>query len=244
MLHAIKRKTVGAAAARNEPVNSEFDNLRQSLDNASKALTAALEDVESAEKSWTSLITSATHFSSGMHTLYSQEDDLRTLFKKTLTEVEGPLPREMAGMVEPKSKVKTLERMVRAYIAEIHSLTLDYPKVESARKDYAMYHTKVDKLDKKDGVEEKHSRNLDKFESSKVSYESTLEGTLHRMKISHAKAPTMFRAAYVAFWLYHSQMSALVERHYKPAFTYSKENADTLFSISQTTSHTGASTSN
>lgn len=242
MLHAIKRKTVGAAAARHEPVNAEFDNLRQSLDNTSKALTAALEDIESAEKSWTSLVTSTTHFSSGMHTLYPQEDDMRTLFKKTLTEVEAPLPTEMTEMVEPKSKVKTIERMVRAYLTEIKLLTSEYPKVEAARKDFAMYQSKVDKLEKKEGVVDKQSRNLDKLETSKVSYDALLEGMLHRMKTTYEKAPTMFRAAYVAFWLYHSQMSALVERHYKPAFAYSNEHADNLFSISQT-SHVGASTS-
>lgn len=241
MLHAIKRKTVGVAAARHEPVNAEFDTLRQSLDNVSNALTAALEDIENAEKSWTSLVISASHFASGMHTLYPRDDDLRTLFKKTLSEVEGPLPKEMEEIIEPKSKVKTIQRMVRAYLTEIDHLTKEYVKVETARKDFAMYQTKVDKLEKKESPVEKQTRNLDKLESSKASYDSTLEGVIHRMKTTYDKSPTMFRAAYVAFWLYHSQMGSLVDRHYKPAFTYSKQHAETLLTVPEP-SHVGSST--
>lgn len=243
MFHSLKRKTVGHSAAKHEPVNTEFDNLRQGLDNVSKALTAALADIDVAEKSWNTLSKSAAHFSSGLHSLYPKEDDLRTLFKKTLDEVESPLQKEMAVIAEPTSKVKGIERIVRAYLTEIKTLSAEYNKVNNARKDYAMYNTKVDKLGKKATESDKQSRNLDKLEDSKAKYESILGGTVHRMKSTYEKAPTMFRAAFVAYWLYHSQMSSAVGKHFKTSYNYANAHAEGLFKLSESSAHVPASSS-
>eukprot|EP00177_Eucheuma_denticulatum_P007430 GFKZ01013524.1.p1 GENE.GFKZ01013524.1~~GFKZ01013524.1.p1 ORF type:complete len:244 (-),score=42.44 GFKZ01013524.1:630-1361(-) len=240
MLHALKRKTVGIAAARNEPVNAEFENIRQSLANVSKALNAALSDVDSAEKSWNTLVSNSTHFSAGLHSLYPEEDDLREIFKKTLENLEGPLSKEMATLNDPTSKVRGIERMVRAYLTEIKTLTAEYHKVEKARKDYVMYQNKVDKLGQKEGQSDKQSRNLDKLEAAKATYHSILDGTIHRMKSTYEKAPTMFRAAYVSYWLYQSQMTALVQDHFKESFTIAKSNTDSLFSLSESSKSSGA----
>lgn len=237
MFHSLKRKTVGHSAGKHEPGNTEFDNLKQGLDNVSKALTAALADIDTAEKSWKTLAKSAAHFSSGLHSLYPKEDDLRALFKTTLDEVEAPLQKEMDSVTEPTSKVKSIERIVRAYLTEIKTLAAEYNKVSNARKDYAMYNAKVDKLGKKTEQSDKQSRNLDKLEDSKAKYDSILGGTVHRMKSTYEKAPTMFRAAYVAYWLYHSQMSSSVTKHFKPSYTYSNAHAEGLFKLSESSAH-------
>lgn len=234
----IKRKTVGIGAARNEPVNAEFDNMRQSLDNVSKALTTALKDIDSAEKSWKTLLTSAINFSSGLHSLYPEEDQLRERFKSTLDELEGPMQKDMAALNEPSSKMKGIERMVKGYLTEIKTLGAEYHKVDNARKDYAMYQSKVDKLEKKEGKTEKQSRNLEKLESSKATYNNLLDGVIHRMKSTYQKAPSMFRAAYVSYWLYHSQMNSVVDKNFKSSFTYAIGNADSLFSMTETSNHT------
>lgn len=222
-------------------MNAEFDHVRQSLDNVSKALTGALTDIDQAEKSWRTLVSSSEHFSSGLHSLYPQDDDVRNLFKKTIDDVGGPLTKEMADATDAKSKVKTIERMVRAYLTEIKTLAAEYSKVETARKDFAIYQTKVDKLGKKEAESSKQSRNLDKLENSRATYNSVLEGTTHRMKTTYEKAPTMFRAAYVAYWLYHSTMSSIVTKHFKPSFDYAKAHADHLFSMSQGSPHASSS---
>lgn len=240
MLHSLKRKTK-FRTEKQEPVNAEFDHVRQSLDNVSKALTGALTDIDQAEKSWRTLVSSSEHFSSGLHSLYPQDDDVRNLFKKTIDDVGGPLTKEMADATDAKSKVKTIERMVRAYLTEIKTLAAEYSKVETARKDFAIYQTKVDKLGKKEAESSKQSRNLDKLENSRATYNSVLEGTTHRMKTTYEKAPTMFRAAYVAYWLYHSTMSSIVTKHFKPSFDYAKAHADHLFSMSQGSPHASSS---
>lgn len=242
MLHSLKRKTVGHSAGKREPVNAEFDTLRQGLDNVSKALTAALADIDTAEKAFNTLTQSASHFSSGLHSLYPQDDDLRTLFKSTLDEVEGPLATEMAKVSEPTSKVKGIERVVRAYLTEVKTLSAEYHKVDIARKDYGMYQAKNDKLGKKTDQTDKQSRNLDKLETAKAKYTSILDGTVHRMKSTYEKAPKMFQAAYVAYWLYHSQMTASISKHFKSPSTYANAHADLLFKLSESASHTPEAT--
>jgi len=238
MFDSLKRRTVGLGTAKNQPVNAEFDHMRQSLDNVSKALTSALGDIDSAEKSWKTLVTSASHFSSALHSLYPTEDDLRALFKTTYDQVSDPLIKEMADAEAPTSQVKAIDRMVRAYLTEIKTLSAEYTKVDQARRDYAMYQAKADKLSKKGGGDgsSKQSKNLDHLEESKAKYNSMLEGTIHRMKTTYGKAPTMFRAAYVAYWLYHSKMTKIVAKNFTPAFSYAQGNAESLFRMSATSS--------
>jgi len=241
MFNSIRRKTVGLGTAKNQPVNAEFDNLRQSLDNVSKALTSALADIDSAEKSWKTLVTSASHFSSALHSLYPTDDDLRALFKTTHEQVSAPLTKQMAEDGAPDSQVKSIERMVRAYLTEIKTLSAEYTKVDHARRDYAMFQAKADKLAKKNssgGGGDKQTKNIDKnlnnLEESKAKYNSILEGTVHRMKSTYDKATTMFRAAFVAYWLYHNDMTKVVNENFRPAFSYARANADGLFRMSAT----------
>lgn len=234
MLHALKRKTVGGIQARHEPKNAEFDNLRQRLDNVQKALTNSLDSASKAEKSWIGVTDSAQNFCEGLHSLYPQDDAVRILFKKTLDDASA-LQKEVKHGAEAASNVKSIERMVRGYLAEIKTLKTEYPRVEAARKDFGMYHRKVERLGSQNTKkDDKRRKFLDLLENSKATYDSILDGIIHRMRTTYDKSPTMFRAAYVAYWLSQLRIHSAVSRYYQPALAYAAENESNLFAITQT----------
>lgn len=233
MLHSIKRKTVGVAAGRHEPVNAEFDTLRSNLDNVQKSLTSAIQDVDDAEKHWTSLITGTESFSTDLHSLYPKDDEVRVLFKSTLDKLQGTLQKDLKDVTEPQSKIRGIERMVRAYLTELKTLAQEYHKVNDSRKDFAMAKTKVDKVTKKNKGDETQTKHLDKLEANRATYDSILEGTIHRMQTTYDKAPSMFKATYVAYWLYQSMAMEVLQKHVAAPTQYAKIHADSLFHMSE-----------
>ncbi|CAN8067935.1 unnamed protein product [Agarophyton chilense] len=228
MLHALKRSTVGHSAAKNEPVNAEFETLRANLENIQKSLESAVSEIDGVQKAYKKAAADAGKFSTSLHSVYPNDDETRTLFKKSVDQVVDVIPRDLENIVQPASQVCTLERMVGAYLTEIKALTADYPKLDTARKDYAMYQAKVEKLGRKDSDNDKQSRNMSKLEDSKAKYNSLLEGIIHRMKTTSEKANLMFRAAYVAYWIYQKEVNAVFSEHFGPSMAYAAENVDGL----------------
>eukprot|EP00178_Gracilaria_changii_P025462 TRINITY_DN78446_c0_g1_i1.p1 TRINITY_DN78446_c0_g1~~TRINITY_DN78446_c0_g1_i1.p1 ORF type:complete len:245 (-),score=54.53 TRINITY_DN78446_c0_g1_i1:86-820(-) len=226
MFHALKRSTVGHSAAKNEPVNAEFETLRTNLDNVQKSLQTAMGDIDDAQKAYTKAAADAGKFSTTMHSLYPKDDETRELFKTTVDQVADVVPKDLETITEPASNVRALERMVSAYLTEIKTLSAEYPKLETARKDYAMYQAKVEKLGKKDSDNDKQSRNMGKLEDAKAKYNSMLEGIIHRMKITYEKASLMFRASYVAYWIYQKAVLEVIGKHFGPAMSYAADNVD------------------
>lgn len=229
MLHSIKRHTVGRHDAKQEPVNSGFETYRTNLENVRKALATSLDDIVKSETSWNVVVSNMEKFSSDLYTLYPQGDEMRPIFKSTVDEVVEPLSKEITEVTGPRAKISPIVRMIRAYLSEIDALTGEYGKVDKARKDYAMYTVKTDKLEQKDAETSKVSRNLDKKEEAKATYDSLLDGTLHRMKTTYEKCPTMFKAAHVAFWLYQDSTTKLLNEKCRTPFAYASVNCDTLF---------------
>lgn len=228
MLHKLKRNLVGGLQARHEPKNAQFENAQQRLDNIERALTNALNSIEKAERSWEAVADAANSFCDGLHSLYPQDDEQRALFKKTLDETSA-LDREVKTDADVGSNIKSIERVVRGYLTEIKTLKAEYPKVEIARRDYAMYQHRVDKLEHKDAADEKKARFLDLLEGARATYFSTLDGIIHRMNSSYDKSPTMFRAAYVAYWLTQCKIHGAVTLYFKPAIDYAAANENSLF---------------
>lgn len=228
MLHALKRNTVGLSAAKHEPVNTEFENLKANLDKIHKSLSSALSEVEGAQKAYRKAATDAGKFSTDLHNLYPNDDDTRALFKTTLDQVADVVPMQLEAAIEPTSQVRSLERVVGAYLTEIKSLSEEYPKLDTARRDYAMYQAKVDKLGKKDSDSDKQSRNMGKLEDSKAKYTSLLEGILHRMKKTCEKSGLMFRASFVAYWIYQNSVHDILGKHFGPAMSYARLHADAV----------------
>ncbi|KAI0562454.1 hypothetical protein FGB62_59g050 [Gracilaria domingensis] len=228
MLHALKRSTVGHSAAKHEPVNAEFETLRTNLENVQKSLQTAVNEIDGAQKAYKKAATDAGKFSTTMHSLYPKDDETRELFKTTVDQVVDSVPKDLEGITEPNSKMRALERMVGAYLTEIKSLSADYPKLETARKDYAMYQAKVEKLGKKESDNDKQSRNMSKLEDAKAKYNSLLEGIIHRMKITYEKASLMFRASYAAYWIYQKAVLDILGKHFGPAMSYAAEHADSI----------------
>lgn len=230
MLHALKRNTVGHHAAKNEPVNPEFDGLKDKLEQVQKSLTTATLELNNAQKAYKNAASEATTFSTALHAMYPTDDEFREVLKTSVSEVADPIPKAMEEVLEPASKVRVIERMVNSYITEIKSVSQEYSKLENARKDYAMYQAKVGKLEKKDSANDKQSRNMSKLEDSKAKYNSLLEGTLHRMKSTHSKAKDMFRAAFVAYWLYQNAIHDILGKSFGPSMAYATLNADSIIS--------------
>lgn len=125
------------------------------------------------------------------------------------------------------------------YLMEIKTLQGEYKKVDVARTDYGLYQDKVDKLEKKNSESDKQNRNLDKMEGARATYTSILDGMVHRMNSTYAKSSTMFRAAFVAYWLWQSRMNRIVGEHFQPAIAYATANEHTLFQMTGTAAHTG-----
>jgi len=228
MMHKLKRNIVGGIQSRHEPKNAQFENAQQRLDNIERALTNALESIEKAEKSWNEVADSAGEFCDGLHSLYPADDEIRTLFKKTLDETNA-LQLEVKAEPDISSNTQQIERVVRGYLTEIKTLKGEYPKVEVARKDFAMYQRKVDKLEHKEPGDEKKVKFLDLLEGARASYFSILEGIILRMNSTYDKSPTMFRAVYVAYWLAQRRVHDAVTKHFQPSILYASHNEAGLF---------------
>ncbi len=228
MLHKLKRNVVGGLQARNEPKNAQFENAQQRLDNVERALTNALDSIDKAEKSWIAVADAAQDFCDGLHSLYPQDDNIRMLFKKTLDET-STLQKDVKTDSDASSDVKGIERVVRGYLSEIKTLKSEYPKVEVARRDYAMYQRKVDRMEHKDSQDEKKVKFLELLEGARATYYSILDGIIHRMNSTYDKSPTMFRAAFVAYWLCQRKVHGAVSEYFQPAIDYAGENESNLF---------------
>ncbi len=228
MLHKIKRNVVGGLQSRHEPKNAEFETAQQRLENIERALTNALDSIEKAERSWERVADTASEFCDGLHSLYPLDDELRTLFKRTLDETAA-LQREVKAEADVGGNVQQIERVVRGYLTEIKTLKSEYPKVEIGRREYAMLQRKVDKLEHKDPADEKKMRNLDLLEGARATYFSILDGIIHRMNSTYNKSPTMFRAAFVAYWLTQRKVHGAVSQYFQPAINYASENEAGLF---------------
>lgn len=230
MLHSFKRAVSGGIQARHEPKNAEFENAQQRLDNVERALTNALDQIEKAERSWIAVADGARDFCDGLHSLYPQDDEIRTLFKKTLDQTSA-LQDEVKTTPDVSSQVRSIERVVRGYLTEIKTLKGEYPKVETARKDFAIYQRKVDKMEHKDAQDEKKAKFLQLLEGGRATYFSILDGIIHRMNQTYDKSPTMFRAAFVAYWLCQGKVHAAVSQHFQPALAYAEQNQNDLFGM-------------
>lgn len=227
-MHTLKRNILGGLHARHEPKNAQFENAQQRLDNIERALTNALDSIERAERSWESVADSAHDFCDGLHSLYPTDDALRTLFKKSVDETAA-LQRECKADAEVGANTQQIERVVRGYLTEIKTLKSEYPKVEIARKDFAMYQRKVDKLENKDATDEKKVKFLELLEGARATYYSILDGIIHRMNSTYDKSPTMFRAVYVAYWLTQRRVHGAVSQFFRPAIEYAADNEAGLF---------------
>ncbi|GAB0494962.1 hypothetical protein MMPV_006259 [Pyropia vietnamensis] len=93
-------------------------------------------------------------------------------------------------------------RTVKAYLAEIETLTREYPKVAAARRDVEAYERKVEALLGKRRVDEaKVARNEDKKDVCEQTYVTLKEALLERMRGTYAKHPGVFKAAFAGFFL-------------------------------------------
>ncbi len=88
---------------------------------------------------------------------------------------------------------------------------------------------KLDKLEHKDPADEKKMRNLDFLEGARAIRISILDGIVHSMNSTYNKSPTMFLAAFVAYWLTQRKVHGAVSQYFHPAINYASGNEAGLF---------------
>ena len=115
-------------------------------------------------------------------------------------------------------------------------IVVDYKLVADAKREFELYNHKVEGLDKHNKEGDKKSRNLDKLESSRIAYDTALKGSMTKIDGAYAKAPSMFTAVYVAYWLHQARMQKMVDSHFKPSIHYAKSH-EISSTVSQPTSY-------
>ena len=92
-------------------------------------------------------------------------------------------------------------RTVKAYLAEIETLTREYPKVAAARRAVAAADRRVEALLGKRRVDDaKVGRAAERRDGCEAVYGALKAGLLERMRSTYAKHPGVFKAAYAAFF--------------------------------------------
>ena len=162
-------------------------------------------------------------------------------YLKRLVDEGTNLENAVKSDPEASSNINSIERMVRAYLAKIKNLKNEYPKMEDIRRDYEIYHRKAGRLEAKDAADERKSKVLDLIQSKKATHNSTLEGITHRMNSTYYKSPTMFKAAFVAYWLSQRRTHGAVTQYFQPAISFSSDNETPLYSMTQTALVTSSS---
>jgi len=92
-------------------------------------------------------------------------------------------------------------RTVKAYLAEIETLTREYPKVAAARRAVAAADRRLEALLGKRRVDDvKVGRATERRDGCEAVYGALQAGLLERMRSTYAKHPGVFKAAYAAFF--------------------------------------------
>eukprot|EP00168_Porphyra_purpurea_P002400 TRINITY_DN1274_c1_g1_i1.p1 TRINITY_DN1274_c1_g1~~TRINITY_DN1274_c1_g1_i1.p1 ORF type:complete len:266 (-),score=68.67 TRINITY_DN1274_c1_g1_i1:66-863(-) len=92
-------------------------------------------------------------------------------------------------------------RTVKAYLAEIETLTREYPKVAAARRAVAAADRRVEVLLGKRRVDDsKVGRAEERRGGCEAAYGALKAGLLERMRSTYAKHPGVFKAAFAAFF--------------------------------------------
>lgn len=237
MLHSIKRATVGTMAARNEPTSDTFEDYRAALAEIRTAMEIGLGHIDSSHTKWNNVISDSASFYKDMANRYPTEDETSHLFHNTADSVHNSLRSRAVSLSGPESNSTKLAQMVRLYVAELKAVDDECSRTMTARKDYAMYHQKVEKLESKEAAPEKMDRNRDKFALSQAQYETLLNATIARMKTDYEKAPMMYRALYVAYGLHNGGMCELIPNEMKAPLDYCRSNEHELIKMMNTPSH-------
>lgn len=226
MLHKVKRSVVGGLQARNEPKNAQFEATKQRLEGVEKSITTAVSSIEKVQRTWIPVADGAHEFSWALHSNYGFEDELRMPLKDALEETSA-LERFVKA---ERPDVVVLERVLRGYVTELRGLKSEYPKVEKARLNYAMASHKNDKLESKGAASDKKAKQLETLEGCRATYYSALDSSIHRMQTTLEKAPAMFRAAFIAYWLSQRDMYREVAARFEKAIEYADKNEHCIIS--------------
>lgn len=232
MLHTIKRATMGAKAAKQEPNDVEYEeyqHLAKVLQSIMHGLETGVADVEASKARWLSVVKDCDDFFIRLHGNYPREDSVKSKIHRASSAVQGKIEERKLMLIHPESHGESMLSNVRLYIAQIRGIEETYPKLETAYKDYALYHQKVDKLltaEVDDG--DKQTRNVEKYEASKATYEALLHSTVVRQKSAYERAPDMYRAVFAAYCKYSSNMCTMLNEELSEAHMFSNSGEDDL----------------
>jgi len=233
MLHGIK-KLAKSATINTEPEDAHYLDLKNKLDVICTSLKDGLRSMEKVDTDLTKSTTDVNKFSQAIATQYPAQDDLRTEVKTTADHTEQ-LFKATAMSEDAVSRHTVIARSVRAYVTEIDGLAREHKAAASSKTDYELYKSKVDKLDSKDKTsDQKASRNLDKLEASKSTYDSTVAGVVQHMEALYGKQQQMYHALYVAFWIMHKDRTDMFSSRTSTAQEYAAKHVDDVFALANT----------
>lgn len=229
-MHSIKRAVTGTKAAKQHPSSSEqeeYELLKGKLTDVGNALARGVKDTETSQLKWVHVLNDTEDFFSRMSDRYPEEDFTQVKLQRAAHVMQSSVRDGKHDLIHPDSAGERLLNNVRHYIAHIRGMEESYSRLDTAHKDYAMYHQKLDKLVQKDDTE-KQVRNEEKYESSKSAYYGLLHSTLERQRTAEARAPSMFRAVYVAYCLCSKGMCKILTSELEEPFSYAEDHHDEL----------------
>lgn len=225
MLHSLKRATVGSYAIRNEPTNSEYDNLRRSLEDVSQNLQSGLSHVEQIQKKWESVMDESENFYTQMAASRPLSDESRVIIRTAADAIHTGVRSGTQSLSKSSGSGVQLVLGVRSYVTELKVIAEECIRVDTARKDYVMYVQKLEKLKSNTYTEpERFERNKEKMEKTKILYDALLRAAMDRMNIYLKKAPQMTRAVFMAHVSYNGGMCGLMANELDQVYQHCLDN--------------------
>lgn len=231
VVHSIKRAAIGGSAAKHEPTDptyEEYEILKYKLTDIKDALEARIADIRTSQLKWNEMVKETDSFYSKLHKNYPYKDKVHFKLERATLAMQGNVIDRKIRLTGPDSICEKIIESVRLYISHIKGMEETYRKLEIAYKDKAMYHQKTEKLFHKDADDEKQTRNVEKFESSKINYEALVESTVTRQKAAEDLAPDMFNSLLICHARMASGYGTILREELVDMYTYANSGTNEL----------------
>lgn len=212
---------------RDRDTDPEFCNVKQKLANVATALDDCVAGLYTAENNWRAIYTGMKKFSHNFYTLYPSDDEVRRLGKATLKSTQGLVDEvENDGNIldERMESIHVIDRVIKAYLAEIRTLQKEFKNVTSAKNDFSKAKNRLERYENGKRVDpDRRAVFADNLHDRERTYQCLLEGLTNRLASTYDKHSQVFQAAYVAYWLRVDYARDLMDRHLKSHREYAKK---------------------
>jgi hypothetical protein len=211
---------------REKNVDPAFQKIKTQLANVATALDACLRGLDGLAADYDRLYKGVAAFATDFYSLYPSEDDVRRLGKATVASADSLLldVKSRALDAPETASIHTIERQIRGYLLEIHTLQGEMKKVSAAKAEWDSAQARLDRLDARSKAADDNKRAwlCDQVDERQAVYDTMLQALTSRLASTYNKHAQVFQAAWTAYILRMEDGKNMLEKHMRCHRTYAK----------------------